>query len=171
MKISYEKEFYERLAYHDWMTGGKNRLKFETDFEIYFRDNELKKKLRLVYFDFDDLKKVNDIYGHLEGDRVIKKGYELINTVFSDIGTCYRIGGDEFSCLVLDSDEKIYKEKIAKLRAELQIFRKELSYDFRISIGTAVADLVKDENPESMISRADEDMYLDKCTTKGNCKR
>ena len=171
MKLSYEKEFYERLAYHDWMTGGKNRLKFENDIEIFFNDPELRNKLRLVYFDFDDLKKVNDVYGHLEGDRVIKKGYELINSVFGDIGSCYRIGGDEFSCLILDNDETVYAEKINKLKEDLNAFRTELSYDFRISMGTSEVHLESDDTTDQMIKRADEDMYLDKCKTKGNCNR
>jgi len=171
MKLSYEKEFYERLAYHDWMTGGKNRLKFENDIEIFFNDPELRNNLRLVYFDFDDLKKINDIYGHLEGDRVIKKGYELINSVFGDIGSCYRIGGDEFSCLILDNDETVYADKMKKLKEELNAFRMELSYDFRISTGTSVVHLESDDTPDLLIKRADEDMYLDKCKTKGNCNR
>ena len=171
MKLSYEKEFYERLAYHDWMTGGMNRLKFERDFEIYFQDLELKKKLRLIYFDFDDLKKVNDVHGHLEGDKVIRRGFEMIEAHFKDVGSCYRIGGDEFACLVLDTDDTVYQQKVSQLRNDIEMFNKELNYAFRISIGTAVADLELDEFPESMIVRADEDMYIDKCTTKGNCNR
>jgi len=171
MKLSYEKEFYERLAYHDWMTGGMNRLKFEKDFETYFNDLELKKKLRLIYFDFDDLKKVNDIYGHQEGDKVIKKGFKMIQAIFEDIGSCYRIGGDEFACVVFDTNNETYQERVEKLREEINTFSKELNYVFRISIGTSVIDMKHDEFPESMITRADEDMYLDKCNTKGNCNR
>jgi diguanylate cyclase len=171
MKLSYEKEFYERLAYHDWMTGGMNRLKFERDFEIYFSDPVLKKKLRLIYFDFDDLKKVNDVHGHLEGDKVIRRGFEIIESIFKDVGSCYRIGGDEFACLVLDTNDEMYQIKVKKLRTDIDMFSKELNYTFRISIGTAVVDTEHDESPETMITRADEDMYIDKCTTKGNCKR
>jgi len=60
---------------------------------------------------------------------------------------------------------------VSQLRNDIEIFNKELRYSFRISIGTAVADTKLDESTEAMIIRADEDMYIDKCKTKGNCNR
>jgi diguanylate cyclase len=171
LKISYEKEIYEKLAFHDWLTGGMNRLKFEQDFDRIFTEEDIKQKLRLIYFDFDDLKKVNDDFGHLEGDKAIKKGFQLISSIFGDKGECYRIGGDEFACLVTDMDHKAYQAKSRKLRDEVQAFSKELSYPFRISIGTASFHDTVDLSPKDLIKRADDDMYLDKCTFKDNCKR
>jgi len=171
LKISYEKEIYEKLAYYDWLTGGMNRLKFEQDFDLMFSEEEVKNNLRLIYFDFDDLKKVNDDYGHLEGDKAIKKGFQLISDIFGEEGTCYRIGGDEFACLVKYMDHKAYQAKSRKLRDEVQVFSKELSYPFRISIGTAAFHETVDLSPKDLIKRADDDMYLDKCTFKDNCKR
>jgi len=114
---------------------------------------------------------VNDVHGHLEGDKVIRRGFEIIESIFKDVGSCYRIGGDEFACLVLDTNDEMYQIKVKKLRTDIDMFSKELNYTFRISIGTAVVDIEHDESPETMITRADEDMYIDKCTTKGNCKR
>jgi len=147
LKLSYEKELYERLAYQDWLTGGKNRLKFEMDYDIYFRDEVLKKQLRLIYFDLDYLKQVNDQYGHQEGDMIIKKGFELIESNFGGFGSCYRIGGDEFSCLVLNMDEITYKTMTFAFRAEIEAYDETLPYDFRISMGTSVFKEGIDKNP------------------------
>jgi diguanylate cyclase (GGDEF)-like protein len=171
LKLSYEKELYERLAYQDWLTGGRNRLKFELDYDIYFKDETLKKQLRLIYFDLDYLKQVNDQYGHQEGDKIIKKGFELIETNFGGFGACYRIGGDEFSCLVLGMDDVTYRTLTFAFRADIQAFDDTLPYDFRISMGTSVFQENIDRSPDTMMKRADDDMYWDKCSFKGNCKR
>lgn len=171
LKLSYEKELYERLAYQDWLTGGKNRLKFELDYDIYFKDEVLKKQLRLIYFDLDYLKQVNDQYGHQEGDKIIKKGFELIESNFGGFGSCYRIGGDEFSCLVLGMDDLSYKTMTMAFRSDIQAYDETLPYDFRISMGTSVYQDGIDRNPDSMMKRADDDMYWDKCSFKGTCKR
>jgi len=171
LKISYEGEFYEKLAFQDWLTGGKNRLKFEQDFDLMFSEEEVREKIRLVYFDFDDLKKVNDEYGHLEGDYAIKKGFQLITDIFGEKGTCYRVGGDEFACLVTNMDHKAFLARSKKLRDEVEQFSQGLKYPFRISIGTASYHATVDLSPKDLIKRADDDMYLDKCTFKDNCVR
>ncbi len=171
LKISYEKELYERLAYQDWLTGGKNRLKFELDYDIFFKDDTLKKQLRLIYFDLDYLKQVNDQYGHQEGDKIIKKGFELIESNFGGFGACYRIGGDEFSCLVIGMDDLTFKTMTFAFRSEIEVYDETLPYDFRISMGTSVYQEDIDRNPDTMMKRADDDMYWDKCSFKGNCKR
>jgi diguanylate cyclase (GGDEF)-like protein len=171
LKLSYEKELYERLAYQDWLTGGKNRLKFELDYDIYFKDEVLKKQLRLIYFDLDYLKQVNDQYGHQEGDQIIKKGFELIESNFGGFGSCYRIGGDEFSCLVLGMDDLTYKTMTNAFRSEILAYDETLPYDFRISMGTSMYQDGIDRSPDTMMKRADDDMYWDKCSFKGTCKR
>lgn len=171
LKLSYEKELYERLAYMDWLTGGKNRLKFEMDFDIFFKDEVLKNQLRLIYFDLDNLKQVNDEYGHLEGDKLIKKSFELIESNFGKFGSCYRIGGDEFSCLVLGMDDDIFSEQLAVFSFEIEDYEVEIERDFRISMGTSEFKSGVDVSPVTMMKRADDDMYMDKCSHKGNCKR
>jgi predicted signal transduction protein with EAL and GGDEF domain len=92
-----EAELYERMAYTDILTGGKNRAAFEKDIDELTRHAELA-SLRLVMIDLNNLKAINDQYGRQEGDHAIKMCYECMNTVFtpSEEIRCYRFGGDDF---------------------------------------------------------------------------
>ena len=86
-------ELMEKLAYTDALTGLKNRAAFR------IKENEIRTGhigCIIVQLDINDLKKVNDVYGHAEGDRHIIGAAEIILNSFSDIGTSYRTGGDEF---------------------------------------------------------------------------
>ena len=50
-------------------------------------------------FDLNNLKRINDKYGHAEGDKIIKKAAEIISLSYEDFGKCFRIGGDEFAVI------------------------------------------------------------------------
>ena len=83
----------EKLAYTDGLTGLKNRLAF------HFKEDEIRAgniSCSIVELDINNLKKVNDVFGHAEGDRHIIGAANIISSCFSDLGTCYRTGGDEF---------------------------------------------------------------------------
>jgi diguanylate cyclase (GGDEF)-like protein len=73
-------------------------LAFERDIDEIFKNDTKREQLRLIVFDLDGLKSINDAYGHVEGDKAIKKAFDIITETFKDNGMCYRIGGDEF-CL------------------------------------------------------------------------
>lgn len=138
LKISFQTELYQKLAYMDHVTQGKNRLAFERDFEAIMRDEKQSKELRLVLFDLDNLKKINDVHGHIAGDEAIKTAYDIISTVFKDFGECYRIGGDEFACLYLRNDYDLYAGKIQMLESLEKEYNTKSSYRFGISLGSAV---------------------------------
>jgi len=164
-KKSYEHEFYEYLAYHDPITGAMNRLAFEQDFDQVFSDEEKLSSLRLLYFDLDNLKYINDQYGHLEGDVVIKKGYDIIQNTFGFYGNVYRIGGDEFACLASTLNEALYKETKKEFEGLVNSFDIEKDYHFGLSIG-ASSYKTGDVLPEDLIIRADQEMYEYKDLTK-----
>ena len=158
LKMSYEKEFYEKLAFMDYLTKGQNRLAFERDLDYTFSQTVLKENLRLIMFDLDGLKKVNDSYGHLKGDEAIIKAYEVISKTFESYGTCYRIGGDEFACLCQNLNEQTYLELKEALLKKTKDIEDETDYHFGLSLGTAVCS----ENvcmSTDLIYEADMDMY------------
>ena len=169
-KMSFEKEIYEKLAYTDQLTGGFNRLAFEHDFENLFRPHNLDEKLYLIYLDFDDLKTVNDTYGHLEGDEVIKQGFHVIQESFKLNGQCYRIGGDEFACLITQIDKNEMNHQIQLFEQKMIELSTKLGREFRVSYGYT-EQRATDFKPSDMVKRADDHMYLNKCSFKGNCKR
>ena len=169
-KLSYEREFYEYLAYHDPITGALNRLAYEQDFDQFFQVEEQLAKLRLLYFDLDDLKHINDTYGHLEGDYVIKKGYDIIEETFGFYGTVYRIGGDEFACLAVDMTDKDYQEARKVFIDLVKQADQEKDYHFGLSIGGSMYE-EGDKRPEDIVTRADQEMYDYKDQTKKERKK
>ena len=112
-------EVMTQLAYTDALTGLKNRLSF----------NEREKQLKvsnecciIIQLDINNLKVVNDVYGHLEGDRHITNAAEIIQDCFSDKGDCYRTGGDEFIVVISGSDDERYVKKDVEKMRELSDF-------------------------------------------------
>lgn len=85
-------EAYKELAYVDAMTCMGNRTAFMRDQEAI----SSRRKVGYIMMDINNLKLVNDNYGHHEGDRLITDAAECIRDTFERIGKCYRIGGDEF---------------------------------------------------------------------------
>lgn len=158
-KQGYEKEFYQRLAYIDPLTDAKNRLSFEKDLQTYFDHPGIRNNLRLIYFDLDNLKRINDEHGHSEGDKVLKLGFSIIEDIFGPYGSCYRIGGDEFACIALDLDDVLYKEKKADFESRFKSYNDE-PYPIRMSIGSKVYEghLTMD----AFIKYADQSMYDNK---------
>ena len=57
-------------------------------------------RLAFVAFDVDDLKQINDRLGHHVGDQAIYTAAQCIRSVFGSMGSCFRIGGDEFAVIV-----------------------------------------------------------------------
>lgn len=170
LKSNVEFEYYQRLAYEDRVTGGPNRTAFEEAFEQIFKDKDALDGLRLVVFDLNHLKYINDTYGHVEGDRAIKMAYECISDAFGKIGTCYRIGGDEYACLIrnhdsLDETFEGVKRGFVKCVAQTN---QTLNYPFGIALGEVVYNPQLHGSVKEMMYFADQKMYADKQKRKEN---
>ncbi|SFC61238.1 GGDEF domain-containing protein [Ruminococcus albus] len=117
-RLAVEKErsaLMEKLAYTDSLTGLNNRLAFHR------KENEIRTEhlsCTVIQLDINDLKKVNDVYGHAEGDRHIINAANLITSSFDNIGTCFRTGGDEFIVIAQKVGEAEVSAALAKLEKE-----------------------------------------------------
>ena len=172
-------DYINGLAYLDAMTGVKNKRAFidardEIDKKIALsrRQNE-KFEFALVVFDVNNLKYINDNFGHKAGDTLIKSACNLImkNFVYSSV---FRIGGDEFVSVLTDKDYKNREELIKNLYAEMNAdsAKKEgFVYAVSLAAGLSVYDPAKDENFQSVFERADEEMYRAKIEMKGGLGR
>ena len=89
------------LAYTDGITGMKNRLAFNEAESALLEAPDA--NYMIIQFDINDLKKVNDLYGHSEGDRHISAAAGIIRDSVHE-GDCYRVGGDEFVAIVTGPD-------------------------------------------------------------------
>lgn len=94
-----EQKMLEKLAYTDMLTGLKNRTAFEKKMEEYRKGKESQPILMIT--DMNDLKHINDTYGHSMGDAAIIRVARTLEKYFKKTGDCFRIGGDEF-CVIAD---------------------------------------------------------------------
>lgn len=164
-----EQVVYKELAIIDLMCNVKNRNAYAIDLK-----NE--KFNSCVVVDLNNLKYINDYFGHENGDFAIKKSSELLkiaqNEIFKEMKSeLYRIGGDEFILLV-DCGKEAYLKDYKNLCIEL--FSKEneqLEYSFNASFGLAIFQTGLDKSLEDTIKRADEEMYLMKKAVKENEKK
>jgi diguanylate cyclase (GGDEF)-like protein len=128
----------------DHLTGAANRLYFLQRFESEIRRTEnYKQALALFMFDIDEFKKINDTYGHVSGDIVIKKVVEIVrsNTRSSDL--VGRYGGDEFTVLITSTTQEqafTYAENLRNKinEAEIRIPGNDAIIRTTISGGLAV---------------------------------
>ncbi|MBE5934389.1 MAG: GGDEF domain-containing protein [Lachnospiraceae bacterium] len=165
-------EIYKKMADTDTLTALNNRNALLFDEGKY---NELVRnshKLAVVMFDVNDLKYVNDTFGHDKGDLLIKTAAKLINDSFGDIGKCYRTGGDEFiSVLVCDNVEEQYELAMKNFLKSIKKYNKENKdnkYELEIAYGVSMSD---EEDIGNMWHKADELMYKKKKEMKAVVKK
>jgi diguanylate cyclase (GGDEF)-like protein len=145
----------------DELTGLYNRRGFLT-----FAEEQIelacsgRRELLVVFADVDGLKAINDGFGHLEGDRALKKAAELLLTVFRDTDVVARLGGDEFAVLALDcSTVGLYRinAHIDKMLREMN--DRDAAWKLSISIGTIHVDAQHQLSINDLLSEADKLMY------------
>ena len=119
------------IASHDFLTGLYNRRSFmeEADKELA-RVDRYGGELSIIMFDIDFFKKVNDNYGHLAGDEILKRLSKVISNNLRITDTFGRIGGEEFCILLPETsmeNARIFAEKIRKI-VEIVPFYWEIGY-------------------------------------------
>jgi len=150
----------------DPLTKAYNRKAFEKDIEnLLKKGNEKNLDIALAIVDFDDFKKINDTYGHLVGDFVLKKIVEIIKKIIGNEHKIYRIGGDEFIIIFYKVDREKVEAIISKLVSIIK--RTKLKYkehimDVSVSIGVTMHK--KGDSKDTIIQRADDALYEAKVT-------
>lgn len=156
---SHKAEIYQELAYHDRLTGGKNRLAFEIDLESTVSKAQI---AHLLILDLNNLKRINDTFGHSGGDDAIRAAYEAAMIIFGPYGHCYRIGGDEFACIINDISATDVDIAIVCFHETLKDVSKPLPFEVTVSVGYATYHHNTEETIDQMIQRADLEMYKQK---------
>ena len=161
-------EVYRREANVDFLTNLQNKRAYELTVEK-LDDNP--NPYALVMIDFNDLKEINDKYGHEKGDIAIKSLANLICDIFKD-SQVFRFGGDEFVVILTDDNIKECEKYISVFRGEVEKSSKnnDIQPWERVSAacGYAIYDGNTDEDVANVFKRADEDMYKQKVKMKGS---
>ena len=147
-----------KLAYQDALTELLNRTSFMSDME------KMKNKTGLVaVFDVNDLKYVNDTYGHTEGDRLIITMADILKDYLGKMGKCYRIGGDEFVFLSSQDDiESKFTKTYTKLTKQLNKLNKIGDAKYKLSLAMGHAVFNKEVSIHDAFDVADSKMYKNK---------
>lgn len=111
----------------------------------------------LLYLDVDAFKKVNDVYGHAEGDRVLVDISQCLTQTLRKTDNVFRLGGDEFVILVEGTNQEQAKILAEKIRVEIAKLNHVCGAQVSISIGGA--EVVKSDTGKSWTNRADEALY------------
>ena len=111
-------EMIAKAAYFDILTDLYNRTSFNEDIRAFDEISSDEHNSIIAIFDMNNLKYINDIFGHTSGDKAIVESAQYIKTLFSDFGKCYRIGGDEF--VFISSDKNFTIEKMKQISDNLE---------------------------------------------------
>ncbi len=146
----------------DYMTGLYNRKVFEEYMRYY--EAAPGTSVAVVIVDIDGLKMMNDTFGHLAGDDVIKKAAGFLKDSIEEVSLIARLSGDEFGILMETSEEEVVSKEMAKVMAKMTKFNEEseliqisLSYGYAIYKGGQVKN-----NMTDLFSQADNFMYQHK---------
>ncbi|MBN2222416.1 MAG: GGDEF domain-containing protein [Vallitaleaceae bacterium] len=161
-------EIFEQLAFQDQLTGIANRRAFESELDLY-RTKSKKDDLYLIAFDLNNLKFVNDHFGHESGDFAIKSIAMTLQEAFKSIGSCYRTGGDEFFALVPAEEERRDQDLMNKLEEITGVIREiSESKGMEYSVAFGIAKLSENDfDIDATFRAADSMMYENKAIMKG----
>jgi len=148
-----ETKVIQDSALKDELTGLYNRKKLDLlDLE--------EKDICLIIFDIDNFKKINDTYGHLKGDEVLKELANVVKHNVRDTDTLIRWGGEEFLIILQHiKDINIAKNLAEKLRVKInEIEIKDIGH-FSCSFGVSCGFVVSRNDIERILSKADKALY------------
>lgn len=154
-----------RLACVDELTELCNRRGFEN---LASHALELCRRLDesafLLYFDLDGFKRINDSFGHLEGDQALREFARALTETFRSSDVVGRIGGDEFAVLVSNASSEGTGPAVRRLEGALDsaASRAARAYDVRFSVGTIGFDSSRHRSIAELMKDADKLMYLQK---------
>lgn len=161
-QLSAHIESLHYIATHDEKTGLFNSLFFRD-----FFDEELKRVKRGGHFsimivDVDFFKRINDTYGHIVGDKILKRIGKVMQNSLRDYDIMARFGGEEFIAL-LPSTGIREANRIAE-RARIAILRDSFLSKYKVSISIGVAEYKERDNYHRLSHRADKALYKAKKT-------
>ena len=162
----------EQLSVTDGLTRVYNRRYFDQSFpEEIKRSERYEHPLSLIMCDIDDFKKVNDEYGHLAGDDVLREIARRISTTLRDIDLVTRFGGEEFALILPDTTQDsalVAAERIREVVADQPVVYEDSHIQVTLSLG--VASFPEYQMANTLIAAADKAMYLAKISGKNQVR-
>ena len=153
--------YFKKLASTDMLTDVFNRNAYEHMLRRLEEQNTVgMTPLCVILFDVDNLKLINDHYGHDKGDEALRTCCRCIREAFGEDASCYRIGGDEFVCLSGQADA--LTASVSRFESAVAQLAQTLDFPFSVSIGYATFDPQTDQRLPDVMHRCDEMLYRNK---------
>lgn len=152
----------------DPLTGLNNRRRFDDYAKLHFRNASPEDMIYIVVLDIDDFKRINDTYGHNEGDRALLRASSVLKKVMSDEhGLLARIGGDEFAIISSGSNEDEVVNLIKKINSAMEESNHNSISEYSIvfSAGFAGVKGMAKIDYHKLFASADKKMYEQKNRT------
>jgi two-component system cell cycle response regulator len=148
-------------AFTDELTGLYNRRGYVTRAATLLKVAE-PKTIWQIFFDVDELKIINDTYGHWAGDRALMEVASVLRQAFRSTDIVARVGGDEFAVLATAPADAAPDSWTARWRAPLVALATRKDLPLSVSVGLAQPDESGQMTPEDLLTRADTTMYTAK---------
>ena len=152
----------ERLAITDNLTSVYNQRYFKQKLESYVRNPGKEGRFALLLVDVDDFKSYNDNYGHLEGDRILKKVANSMSLQLRKTDSLSRYGGEEFVAILPDADLKGARIVAEKIRTAVH----ESLNIAKVTVSVGISVFPKNGRKEEAILKA-ADMAMYEAKRKG----
>ena len=157
-------ETLRNTSHKDDLTGLFNRRGLLKEAAPYFDfARRQKESLLLLFIDLDGMKKINDEFGHNEGDNALIKTAEILNNSFRSSDIIARLGGDEFTVVV--TDRNVNKDDaIKRLNKNLKDYNAKEKRGIKLAFSIGVAQLESERMTcfEELLEQADQAMYEQK---------
>jgi len=126
--------------------------------------NRSQQWLSVLYADLDNLKEINDKFGHQEGDAALARAADILRTTFRESDIIARIGGDEFVVIIVSDEKRSSQFTFSRLQQKLDAYHAatKAAYTLSLSTGIAMYDPQHPVSFEDLLREADEFMYLHK---------
>lgn len=155
------------LYIKDPLTGILNRRGFEKRLsEKFDKDGKMKKPLAIVSIDMDDLKSINDTFGHNDGDDAIRELARCINNALKVDEFVARMGGDEFEAVLILNEPGRVGKFIRGVRNNIREVNLTGKYTFEIGASIGTCDMTDWHGVGECMKKADKAMYLEKKAKK-----
>ncbi len=150
------------LYVHDALTGLFNRRGFDSVSEDYYmRAKKEGKSFIVIAIDMDNLKVVNDRFGHMNGDLALKTIADAMRTVSGEEDACARVGGDEYNVVGVGYSKQEAKNFVCNMNDFLKDFNSSsgLPYLIKASVGYSIIEEGEEMGLEDCIKEADANLY------------
>lgn len=154
----------EYRVLHDGLTDIYNRYYFDQKKQEY--NESINSSVGIIVCDLDELKYLNDHFGHKMGDLLIKECAKLLKDYFKEDGSVSRLGGDEFAIIVVNQSKDYIEDLCKKLPATIDEYNKtQDDIQIKLSMGFAYCDRSLGKM-EQLFDEADAKMYKHKIARK-----